>query len=186
MKWLTAFFWWVISPFSFSCVIIISKAQGFKSKLKKGSGVIVCVLLLLLITSIIIISPWPWASPTGLSSLLPVTYVCWKLFGADLVVWWSRPTTTGFNSTSRPVGAAVQLLWEGIHCCASLSSWGPTADCCRDKKGLSFSWQDVTGWAGNTSALSQNTTCGHKDTPGELVWEPTGNKGGLAVPPAQF
>lgn len=66
-------FWWVISPFSSDCVIIISKTQGFKSELTKGSGMIVCMLLLLLITSIIIISLRPWTYHAGLSSFLPVS-----------------------------------------------------------------------------------------------------------------
>lgn len=191
MKWLTSFFWWVISPFSSYRVIIICKAQGFKSELTKGSGMIVCVLLLLLITSIIIISLWPWASPAGFS-LLSISYVCCKIFGADLVVWWSRPTVTGLYSTSRPVGAAIQLLERGLTdrfngrsfgkanaAVLSVSSWGTVAVCCRAKQGPSCTWQHFTG-LGREQFCSASTyrflCCERRDTPGELVQEPTGKR----------
>lgn len=135
-------------------------------------------------------------------SLLSISYVCCKLFGADLVVWWSRPTVTGLYSTSRPVGAAIQLLERGLTdrfngrsfgkanaAVLSVSSWGTVAVCCRAKQGPSYTWQHFTGLGGEqfcSASTYRFLCCERRDARGELVQEPTGKIGGLDVPPFQF
>ena len=72
---------------------------------------------------------------------------------------------------------------------SSVSSWGLVALCCRAKQEPSHTWQHVTGLGREhlcSASKYRLLHCGCRDTPGELVQEPTGKRGGLDVPPVQF